>query len=353
MLNNPLSSDGVSLALSGMGTSQILLQIYANALITQPQVSLTSVPSFPADQATASQAASATLSQGSALLLSSVADALGFSNQVAQMAGLLGELAAVLDNPATAPSDWSVAAASFSQGLGLLIQNATTAQRTADNGRADFATLASALEMAGVALSGDLLVAEQALGQQEIQQLRAQLAAIQSAIDSDNALLAKGATTGLVSSVKVGLSIVVGFYKGAEDGIEMFVGGIQGIVESSQAQQQAMADLNAQIAAYQQVFTQLAVDEVALGVVQNEAATLQLLLAHTQEGGLSLQTARDAWSALITKMGNLQAALAGPPSAALGLGSAVSQATVGWSAVHEAVLLIQGLASLPVEQISL
>lgn len=348
--SNPFAADGVQIALSGIGAAQTLVQLYANQLIQQPSTQLASVPSFPADQQTAAAAAQTVLTQGLPLLIHASADALGFANQFGAMSGQFASLARTLDDPGTSPADWQTAATTMSSGVALLIGKAAGASRDADDGGADLTTFTSALQQAEVALVGDRKVAQQTLAEGEIQQLRAQLAAIQDAIDADNATLARGATDGALASVKIGLAVVQAYKDDPGEAAQTLLGAIQGIVQSDQQQQAAMKDVTKQIAAYQAVFTQLAKDEVALAVVDSEAINMQLLVSHTQEGVLALQTARDAWSALVTKMKNLQQALAGPPSSALGLGASVAAATTGWATVLGLVNRIEGLASLPVRK---
>ncbi len=348
--SNPFSASGVQLALSGIGVAQTLVQLYANELILQPSTQLASVPSFPADQRAAVDAAQTVLNEGLPLLLGASADARGFANQFGAMSRQLAELAAILDDPGTATAAWRAAAATMTSGVELLCNKAAGARRDADDGQADLTTLHSALQTVAVAIVADQQVAQQVLGEGEIKELRSQLATIQNAIDADNTTLARGATDGALASVKVALAVVQAYYEGPADGAQTLVGAIGGIVQSGQEQQAAMTDVTKQMAAYQQVFTQLAVDEVALAIVTSEAINVELLVAHAQEGVLAMQTARDAWAALVTKLGNLRQVLAGPPTAALGLTAAIADATTGWSSVLALVDRIQGLAALPVSK---
>lgn len=346
-MTSALSASGVQLALGGAGSAQLLLQLYGNILTSQPAVTLPLLPGYGTDQKLAAEAAQAVLTQGTLLLIDFSAQALGFANLFEAMADQLTSLAAVLDDATTPEAQWQEAAATFSQGLSVLMDSAVTAERQASDGQADFATITSGLQMASVSLQGDLEIAAALLT--DIDDLRSQLVAIQDAMDADNATLARGATAGALSSVKIGLSVVVAYYKSPKDGVKMLVGGIKGVIASGQEQQQAADDLAAQMEAYQAALTELLVDTWSYVVIQNEASTMSLLVSHSQEAALSLQTARDAWAALVTKLGNLQDALAGSPDHTLGLSSAVSAARTGWAAVLETVQRVQANGAVPVE----
>jgi hypothetical protein len=199
-----------------------------------------------------------------------------------------------------------------------------------------------------VSLDADLIVAQKQLLDGDIAKLQAQLSTIQNQIDADNQIVASGGVYGVVAGIKIGVAVIVGWYKDPAKGINMAIGEIEGIVKESDKHSAALADLQTQDAAYKSTITQLLYDESVYAVVQNVTFTTDLLAAHVKGSSLAVKSFSDAWNTLSENFTDIISTLANGPKATLQLTNSLQAARSGWVSLLQQAKYLQSMGTLPV-----
>lgn len=351
---NPFSADSLSVATSNISISAILLQTYSQAISNQPEVSLDAVPAFNLDQKSVQQTALYCLNEITPSLVALSAQDIGYANQFNQMYDQLLSDAIIIDDATADPTTRQVATNDFCAGLQTLINTIDGGQNVRNSDARALTELDDLSASNQASLDADLVVAQKQLLDGDIAALQAQLATIQQAIDTDNTTIASGGVYGVVAGLKIGVGILVGWYKDPSKGLQMVLGEIEGIVTESKVHSDALADLQTQNQAYMETITDLLYDEAVYAVVQNLDFNSDLLAAHSTSATLALQAYTDAWNALSGNLTDIYNTLQKGPTATLQLSISLQNSQSGWNNLLAQAKAMQsmGIISVSVENIS-
>jgi hypothetical protein len=347
-MNNLFSASQLSLAISNTATSAILLQTYSQAIASQPNISLSEVPSLSTDQQSVQQAAVWCLDNNVPDLIALSAQVIGYTNLYNQLYTKLLADAQVIDNPTAA--NRTEAAQSFLQALGLLQNNITDGTLQRNNSLRNTQLLVDTLASNQAALDGDLTIAKQQLLDTDIAALNAKLASIQQTIDADNQLIASGGVYGAVAGIKIAVGIFKGWFTDdPASAVETVVGQISGIVADSAKHSAAIADLQTQNVAYFDTLTSLLADEVIFAIVQNLAFNTDLLASHTSSAKMATNAYMDAWTSLAGTFADITNTLSKGPTATLNLSQNLQSANADWQQLLQLARSIQNFDNISTE----
>lgn len=346
-MNNPFSATPLLVATASIGSTSILLQTYSQAISNQPEVALDAVPAFNVDQKSVQRSALFCLNEVTPSLVALSAQDIGYANQFNQMYAQLLSDAQVIEDATAEPTARQTATLDFSAGLQTLISTIANGQMIRNSNARILTELKDLVVSNQTNLDADLVVAQKQLLDGDIKTLQAQLASIQQAIDTDNQTIASGAVYGVVAGIKIGVGILVGWYKDPAKGFQMVVGEIQGIVTESKKHSGALADLQTQNQAYLTTITNLLYDEAVYAVVQNLAFNTDLLAAHTQGASLALQSYTDGWNILSGGLTDIYNTLQKGPTASLQLVNSLQSAQSEWNDLLNQAKRMQVMGIVP------
>ncbi|HAK79969.1 MAG TPA: hypothetical protein DCM71_24445 [Runella sp.] len=348
-MTNAFSAAPIAVATASIATSSILLQNYSQAISNQPEVTLASVPEFAVDQKSVQQTALFCLNNITPQLVALSAQDIGFANEFEQMYPRLLSDAQLIDDATADASARATATSDFCTGLHQLIvtiNNGTATRNSMTRDLTQFIDLSASNQ---TDLDADLEVAQKQLLNGDIAQLQAQLATIQQAIDSDNQIVASGGVYGAVAGLKIGVAILVGWYKDPSKGFNAILGEIQGIVQESEKHSAALADLTTQNQAYMDTISQLLYDEAVYAVVQNLAFNTDLLAAHAKGASLAVQAYSDGWNSLAGNLTDVYNRLQEGPTVTLNLTQSLESAQSEWNNLLSQALAFQQMGIIPVD----
>lgn len=348
-MNNAFSATPIAIATGSIATSSILLQNYSQAISNQPEVALSSVPAFTIDQKSVQQTALYCLTTIVPDLVALSAQDIGYANEFEQMYPHLLSDAQLIEDATADTTARANATSDFCSGLNQLIININNGSTTRNSVARDLTQFIDLSASNQINLDADLEVAQKQLLGGDIAQLEAQLATIQQAIDSDNQTIASGGVYGVVAGLKIGIGVLVGWYKDPVKGFEMVLGEIQGIVKESDKHSAALADLETQNQAYMDTITQLLYDEAVYAVVQNLAFNTDLLASHAKGASLAVQGYTDGWNALAGNMTDIYNRLQQGPTATLNLVQSLELAQTEWNNLLAQAKAFQQMGILPID----
>jgi hypothetical protein len=347
-MNNLFSADALSVSMANIATSAILLQTYSQTIAAQPVVSLDEVPGFSLDQKSVQRTALNCLTDITPDLVALSAEDIGFANQFNEMYIQLLKDAQLIDDATADANARQTATTDFCNGLKTLLSTISNGQIVRNNMMNTLTQFDDLVASNQVSLDADLIVAQKQLLDGDIAKLQAQLSTIQNQIDADNQIVASGGVYGVVAGIKIGVAVIVGWYKDPAKGINMAIGEIEGIVKESDKHSAALADLQTQDAAYKSTITQLLYDESVYAVVQNVTFTTDLLAAHVKGSSLAVKSFSDAWNTLSENFTDIISTLANGPKATLQLTSSLQAARSGWVSLLQQAKYLQSMGTLPV-----
>ncbi|AYQ34252.1 HBL/NHE enterotoxin family protein [Runella sp. SP2] len=348
-MTNAFSAAPIAVATANIATSSILLQNYSQAISNQPEVTLESVPEFTEDQKSVQQNALFCLNKITPELVALSAQDIGFANEFLQMYPRLLSDAQLIDDATADANARTNATHDFCAGVNQLIitiNNGTATRNSMARDLTQFIDLSASNQ---TDLDADLEVAQKQLLGNDITKLQAQLATIQQAIDSDNQIVASGGVYGVVAGLKIGVAILVGWYKDPAKGFNTILGEIQGIVQESDKHSAALADLTTQNQAYMDTITQLLYDEAVYAVVQNLAFNTDLLAAHAKGAALAVQAYADGWNSLAGSLADIYNRLQKGPTVTLNLAQSLQGAQPEWTSLLAQALAFQQMGIIPID----
>lgn len=352
-MNNSFSAKNITVSTGAIATSAVLLQNYSQAVLSQPPVTLDAVPAFSDDQKSVQSTGLYCLNTVTPELIALSAQGIGFANEFLQMYNQLLNDAQLIDDATANPTERQKATGDFCTGLQQMISTINTGQLIRNSTARDLTELIDLTASNQTAMDADLTVAQKQLLNGDIAQLQAQLATIQQAIDSDNQTIASGGVYGVVAGLKIGIGILVGWYKDPSKGFQMVLGEIQGIVQESDKHSQAITDLQTQNQAYMNTITKLLYDEAVYAVVQNLAFNTDLLAAHAESAAQALQAYTDGWKALAGGLQDIYDVLQKGPTVTLNLSQSLQSAQSEWTALLNFAKSIQSMGIIPTETIQI
>ena len=349
-----IGSSDVQASMSGSMTASVMLQTYTNTVLQTPDIKLpavvdvdsksTVVEDLPTHQALARTNATYYLNTVNPLIVNTVADVIGFGNLWNAEYKLLYNLA---ENIGTGNNS-----ATFQAGMNNLInktqQSETNTQPVID-ALNNFLPLIQTDERN---LTQDATNVSNALGgeQGEIAQLKAQIAAYNSAMSKDMAIIGAGATADVVG----GLMIVVGVLGEIETGgvsTALIVGGIAVIAGGTVAMGVAGADYTKVKNEYAAANLALTQDEQVLTSTQQAATNISTLAAAVSDGITAVESLQKSWNSLQADFNQVVEALESADNPDLGswLTSLLSAANSDWGDTLTLAQNIQQYGTLPVQ----
>jgi hypothetical protein len=336
-----LSAAPVSAKLRALASSTAPLQMYAQALLSQPIVSLDGVPNLAADLGAAHAVGQSCLEIVTPQARKVGADALGFANEIIAFYPTLTQEAEAID--AGGP-EAAAASRSFASGLRLLTAKIGSLAPDLSTLGAQAATLAKDATDVATALAAD---AEAAAGDQDISELQAQIATTMAAINADCQTIA----TGLKGAIKGLVKLAIAEYN-AEDApveaVKAFVGTILSTAKQSEEVSAAEADALRQIDQLGKLYGELNSMLFAVAVIQTASTSASLYAGTASAAKSEALGAAAAWTALGKGFEKLAEGLdAGEPPASP-LVPMLAADLEGWQTLASAAENLQGLGLLPV-----
>lgn len=292
--NNPFAADALRAVLPTLWISATLTQTVAEALTMQPLVTVEGVPSLPTDQQAVQQVALSAISTSARVIgLSSLS--LGYANKMTALFPYFQENATLIDDPATDPDTRGEAINNVVAGIDNLLRAIHTDQMQLQLVSNALATVVEAALPAQQAIQADMVATQQILADGDIPALEAQLDTIQQAIDADNKTIAKGTMHDVVDAVKMAIGVYKMGQEELKDGLQSLIGAVECMGSTSNAIQQAMVDVNTQIALYVETLEQLTADELTWAVLQNLGTNTDLMVQYLTTATEAVQADNAAW----------------------------------------------------------
>lgn len=328
--SNTFSPSDLSASTENLNTELLLLTLDANTLSQQPDIAVSEVPGLPEHQRAARQTADFLLTDVSSDVTGMNSAIIGFANQFLAFSSDLLEEARVIDDATASASNRQACADRFAAGLRALSRVIQRGQPQRDTTASDLDSLGLRLAQNTPALDGDMDLAEKYLAEGTLKQLSAQLAAVQDTLAQDNATLAQGAVKGLVSALKISVGIAMA-YESANKGIELAITGIEGAVAVGEEQKAALADVQTQFAAYQDLMARVSGAQVAWAGVQNVSHAVDSMATHQNTAKAALTGVTRSWKDLSHRLEELAQTLSKTVPSNLGLTQQLDEAVSAWS----------------------
>ncbi|MCY1035909.1 HBL/NHE enterotoxin family protein [Corallococcus sp. BB11-1] len=327
-------------ALAGLGAAGTTLQMYAQALVQQPVVSMASVPSLATDLGRSHEVARACLGTVMPQALKLDAASLGFINQLMAMYPRLQHLAQVVDQGGSAGTQ---AALELSQGLDLLAQFLARQKDTVAVFVAEAHRLSTVTTGVSEALAADAVAAA---GDEEIASLEAQIAQTLAAIDQDCQTIAKG----LSGTDKALVQLAVKMFNCEDSPLaaaKAFVGIIVNTANTSGDILAAQRDVERQIQTLTTLYSELNPLLAEAAVAQTASQEAALMAQSTTRMQQAANDMGLAWAALIQGYGALSQALQqGSPLPPLA--PALEENKAGWQFLLDECTAWQQVGLFPV-----
>lgn len=348
-----LSSDAVQDGMSTSISNSVLLQTYTNTVLQTPTINLdpsidslsnsTVVEDLPVHQKLAQQNASDYLANINPLVVSTVAEVIGFSNLWSAEYSLLLQLAGDIDSGDNKET--------FTSGLQNLInktqQAASSTQPVIDALNAflpliqqDASNFNTDLGNVQVALDGE---------SGQIAQLEAEIDAYNQAFSRDLSIIALGATADVVG----GLMIVVGALAEIETaGVStaLILGGVGVIAGGTTAMGVAGDDYAKKKDAYSDLVSELSQDKQVYTLTSQASQTISQLSAAVSAGISAVESLQQSWVSLAADFQQVIEALdSADPDLGPWLTSILESANADWQATLALAESIQQYSTLPVQ----
>lgn len=347
-----LSSDGVQTGMSSSQSASVLLQTYTNTVLQTPIITLDPsidtlsnsnvVEQLPQDQKTAQTNALNYLNNINPLIVSTVAEVIGFGNlwnaEYAQLLALAQDI--------TSGNNAQI----FASGLQNLITKTTQAGDQIDPVLAALNAFLPLIQQDASNFSTDLNNVNIALSGEggQIQQLQDEIDAYNEAMSKDLAIIAAGATADVVG----GLAIAVGLLAEIETGgvsTALVVGGLAMIAGGTAAMGVAGADYSDKKSAYAGLVTELAQDQQVYTLTSQASATIATLVSAVQGGITAVEALQTSWTSLAADFQQVIEALdMANPDLGAWLTSILEAANSDWQDTLALAKSIQQYDTLPV-----
>jgi len=330
--------------IQGLGAASVVLQTYAQTLVAQPDIQIDVLPTLPADQKRAREAALQLLNTVNPATLQGLVGLKSFANQFDSYNAVLLPLARAIDGGDRSQLPRLI------QGLQQLLATANQCQQASGDivdqvdafavrARADNAAFTAAERTVEDKIEGD---------KGEIATLRAELAELNRKMDADITQIAVGAVSDIAGIALVVVGVVGTF---ATEGVAVtLVGAGIGLVAGGTT---AMAIAATELGGLQQQYAQALTDTVKLELQVAAFDTLaHQINAHAAQSGdavAACQTLSSAWGALADNLQTLIRDLQNdvPGYLAMRLQTANQQ----WKQVGQQVDQVLSVGNLPFKRV--
>lgn len=350
-----IGSSDVQTGMSNSMSASIMLQTYTNTVLQTPDIKLPSqvdtdskstvVEDLPAHQALARTNATYYLNTLNPLIVNTIADVIGFGNLWSAEYSLLYSLAENIGQGDNANT--------FTQGMNNLINKTQKAEASTQPVIDALNAFLPLIQTDERNFNQDATNVNNALGgeQGEIAQLQKEIAAYNTAMNKDLAIIGAGATADVVG----GLMIVVGILGEIETaGVStaLIVGGLAVVAGGTTAMGVAGADYTKTKKAYADATAELAQDQQVMTSTQQAAATISTLVNAVAQGISAVESLQKGWNSLQADFNQVVQALeqADDPNLGAWLTSLLSAANADWTTTLELAKSIQQYGTLPVQK---
>ncbi len=330
--------------IQGLGAASIVLQTYAQSLVAQPDIKLDILPTLPADQKRARDAASNWLNSVNPASLQGLVSLKAFANQFTSYSDVLLPVARAIDNGDRSQlprliqglQQLQATAGACQQSAAQLVDDADT---FAVRARADNAAFTAAEKVVASKIEGD---------KGEIAKMRAELADMNRKMDADITQIAVGAV-GDIAGIALIIVGVVGSFATEGMAVTLVGAGIALVAGGTTAIATAATDLNGLQHQYAETLTDTVKLELQVAAFDTLAHQIN---AHASQSGDAVAACQNLSSAWTSLAGNLQTLIRDLQKDVPGfLAMRLQTASQQWQQVGQQVDQVLSLGNLPFKQV--
>lgn len=355
--NVNIGSSAVSSGMQDTQSASALLQLYTNTVLQTPIIKLdpsvdtdsksTVVELLPQHQQTAQANAQYYLNTINPLIVSTVADIIGFANLWNAEFQLLVSLANTIDQGNNKQL--------FIEGIQNLINKTQSAGSNVTPVLNALNAFLPLVQTDVSNLNGDLANVKAALSGQsgQIAQLQQQLDAYNSAMNKDLAIIAGGAVADVVGVLMITVGVLAEI-ETAGVSTALVVGGLAVVGGGTAAIIIASKNLNASQSQYASTLATLNNDEAVFSLTTQASTSINSLISAIQSGVTAVEALQAGWSALGSDFGQVvQALQSATPGAGSWLVPLLESANSDWQTTLTLATNLQQNGTLPVQKQSM